>query len=303
MAQTQNGSTEELMRPAPSPGIGDRLLLWFGLSVATGVVFLAVFGPMLVPYDPREATGNVGLPPPPLLDWPALLFSSLTGRLDAHPHWFGTDFYGLDVFSRVIAAARTDVTIALGGALLSLALGTSLGLIAGFFRNWATAVLVRISDVLQSFPVFITAMVLVALAGRATGNIVLALCLVYTPIFLRLTRAEVMTQARRGYVEAARAAGAGPWYIAWRHVLPNSMVPALVQLSVTIGFAIILTAGLSFVGAGVQPPTPEWGLMISQGAGDLNYGWWWTSVFPGLAISITVFGFAVLGHALEARFR
>jgi peptide/nickel transport system permease protein len=207
------------------------------------------------------------------------------------------------VFSRVIAAPRTDVTIALGGALLSLVLGTSLGLIAGFFRNWATVLLIRVSDVLQSFPVFITAMVLVALAGRQTGNIVLALCLVYTPIFLRLTRVEAMTQARRGYVEAARAAGAGPWYIAWRHVLPNSMVPALIQLSVTIGFAIILTAGLSFVGAGVQPPTPEWGLMISQGAGDLNYGWWWTSVFPGLAISITVFGFAVLGHALEARFR
>jgi peptide/nickel transport system permease protein len=293
----------DVVRPAAGPRGSGRLLLGFGLAVALTVVFLAIAGPSLAPYDPREATDNIGVPPPPLAAWPGLLFDTITGRLDQPPHWFGTDFYGLDVFSRVIAAPRTDVTIALGGALLSLFLGTALGLVAGFYRNWATALMLRISDVLQSFPVFITAMVLVALAGRQTGNIILALCLVYTPIFLRLTRAEAMTQSLRGYVEAARASGAGSWYIAWRHVLPNSMVPALIQLSVTIGFAIILTAGLSFVGAGVQPPTPEWGLMIAQGAGDLNYGWWWTSVFPGLAISITVFGFAVLGHALEDRFR
>lgn len=273
------------------------------LAITTIVLLLAAFGPSIAPYDPQESTGRFGEPPPPLAEWPGLLFGTLTGSLERPPHWFGTDFYGLDVFSRVIAAPRTDVSIALGGALLSLVLGTGLGLIAGFFRHWSTALLVRVSDVLQSFPVFITAMVLVALAGRQTGNIVLALCLVYTPIFLRLTRAEALTQAGRGYVEAARAAGAGPWTILRRHVLPNSLVPALIQLSATIGFAIMLTAGLSFIGAGVQPPTPEWGLMISQGAGDLNYGWWWPSVFPGLAIVITVFGFAVLGHALEEKFR
>ncbi len=291
-------------RPLRPPGSrGGRWLLLFGAGVSALVVVLAVIGPAIAPWDPREATGHVGVPPPPLSQWPALIGASLTGRLDTPPHWFGTDFYGLDVFSRVIAAPRTDVTIALCGALLSLVLGTGLGLVAGFYRNPATALLLRFSDVLQSFPVFITAMVLVALAGRQTINIIAALCLVYTPIFLRLTRAEAMTQSRRGYVEAARAAGAGNWYIAWRHVLPNSLVPSLVQLSVTIGFAIILTAGLSFVGAGVPPPTPEWGLMISQGAGDLNYGWWWTSVFPGVAISLTVFSFAVLGNALEARFR
>ena len=278
-------------------------LFRLALAITTMVLLLAVFGPAIAPYDPQESTGRFGEPPPPLAQWPGLLLGTLTGSLERTPHWFGTDFYGLDVFSRVIAAPRTDVSIALGGALLSLVLGTGLGLIAGFFRHWSTTLLVRVSDVLQSFPVFITAMVLVALAGRQTGNIVLALCLVYTPIFLRLTRAEALTQAGRGYVEAARAAGAGPWTILRRHVLPNSLVPAMVQLSATIGFAIMLTAGLSFIGAGVQPPTPEWGLMISQGAGDLNYGWWWPSVFPGLAITITVFGFAVLGHALEEKFR
>jgi peptide/nickel transport system permease protein len=283
------------------PGRG--ALFWFSAATAALVLFLAVFGPAIAPYDPEEATGRVGQPPPPLAEWPALVAGVLTGELERTPHWLGTDFYGLDVFSRLIAAPRTDVTIALGGALLSMALGVALGLLAGYRRSLASAALVRLSDVLQSFPVFITAMILVAMSGRQTGNIVLALCLVYTPIFLRLTRAEVMTQRRRGFVEAARAMGVPEWRIAVTHVLPNSLVPAIVQLSVTVGFAMILTAGLSFVGAGVQPPTPEWGLMIAQGAGDLNYGWWWTSLFPGIAISLTVLSFAVLGHALEARYR
>ena len=284
-----------------TPPRGFNLQFIFGATVALLMIFLAIFGPLLAPYDPYAATGKVGVPPPPLGDWPQLLWASLRGELAEAPHWFGTDFYGLDVFSRVIAAPRTDLTIALSGAVLSMLLGTGLGVLVACYRSWWSEVLMRFSDVLQSFPVFIVAMVLVALAGRQTGNIILALCLVYTPIFLRLTRAEALGQVTRGYVEAARISGGGTAYIAWRHVLPNSLGPSLVQLSVTVGFAIILTAGLSFVGAGVQPPTPEWGLMISQGAGDLNYGWWWTSVFPGVAISITVFGFAVLGQAAETR--
>ena len=146
-------------------------------------------------------------------------------------------------------------------------------------------------------------MILVTLSGRSTGNIVLALVLVYTPIFIRLTRAEVMGHMRRAYVEAAYAAGNRRLVIALKHVLPNSLVPSLVQMSATIGFAIILTAGLSFVGAGVRPPTPEWGLMISIGAPQLILGEWWPSVFAGLAMSVVVFGYAIVGHAFEAKFR
>ena len=187
--------------------------------------------------------------------------------------------------------------------MISLFLGTFLGLIAGFYRNWASELMMRVSDVLQAFPVFITAMILVALAGRETGNLVLALVLVYTPIFIRLTRAEVMGQSARGYVQAAWAVGNNGFKIAVKHVLPNSLVPSLVQLSVTVGFAIILTAGLSFVGAGVRPPTPEWGIMISIGAQQLILGEWWPSIFPGLAITVTVFGYAVVGHAIEQKFR
>ena len=277
-------------------------LLWVGTGLVLLVVFLAAFGPTIAPHDPTVATGPVNVPPPALSEWPGLLWGAITGTLETPPHWFGTDASGFDVFSRVIAAPRVDLTIALAANILSLVLGVLLGLVAGYFRNWATEFLMRVSDVLQSFPVFISAMILVALAGRSTGNIVLALSLLYTPIYIRLTRAEVMAQKTRGFVEAARAIGLSELRIALTHVLPNSLTPALIQSSVTIGFAILLTAGLSFVGAGVRPPTPEWGLMISTGANQIILGEWWPSVFPGIAISLTVFGFAVLGNALERRY-
>jgi peptide/nickel transport system permease protein len=278
-------------------------MLAVGLVIVAVTVFLAAFGPTVAPYDPTEAGIDISQPPPALAEIPGLLWGSLTGTNEAPPHWFGTDQSGLDVFSRVISAPRTDMTIALSGALLSCAIGTLLGLAAGFRRTRATEILMRVSDVLQAFPVFITAMMLVTLSGRSTSNIVLALVLVYTPIFVRLTRAEVMGQMPRAYVEAARAAGNRPIVIALRHVLPNAMVPSLVQTSATIGYAIILTAGLSFVGAGVRPPTPEWGLMISLGAPQIILGEWWPSVFPGIAMSVSVFGYAVVGHSFEAKFR
>ena len=280
----------------------DRFFL-VGAVVVVLSLFLAAFGPLISPYDPLRSTGEISAPPPPIETWPRLLYETISGAREAPPHWFGTDQSGLDVFSRVISAPRADMTIALGGALISLVIGTFLGLIAGFYRNWASEFMMRISDVLQSFPVFITAMILVALSGRQTGNLVLALALVYTPIFVRLTRAEVMAQSERGYVQAALAVGNSRWAIAIKHVLPNSLVPSLVQMSVTIGFAIILTAGLSFVGAGVRPPTPEWGSMISIGAQQLILGEWWPSVFPGAAISLTVLGYAFVGHTIEAEFR
>ena len=277
-------------------------LLLFGATIVAIVCVLAVIGPHIGPYDPTLTTPRVAAPPPRLAEVPGLLAGWIAGTLPHPPHWMGTDASGYDVFSRVIAAPRTDLTIALLANALSLAFGVFLGLIAGYYRNAATELLMRVSDVMQSFPVFISAMVLVALAGRSTGNIVIALAFVYTPIYIRLTRAEVLGQKSRGFVEAARALGNSELTIALRHVLPNSLTPALIQSSVTIGFAILLTAGLSFVGAGVRPPTPEWGLMISTGANQIVLGEWWPSVFPGIAISLTVFGFAVLGNALERRY-
>lgn len=277
-------------------------LLRIGASIVAIVTLLALIGPHVGPYDPTLTTPRVAVPPPALSEIPGLIAGQIRGTLDHPPHWMGTDASGYDIFSRVIAAPRTDLTIALAANLLSLAVGVFLGLVAGYWRNMATGLLMRVSDVMQSFPVFISAMVLVALAGRSTANIVIALAFVYVPIYIRLTRAEVLSQTSRGFVEAARAMGRPELSIALRHVLPNSLTPALIQSSVTIGFAILLTAGLSFVGAGVRPPTPEWGLMISTGANQIILGEWWPSVFPGIAISLTVFGFAVLGNALERRY-
>lgn len=277
-------------------------LLRVGIAIVATVTVLAVIGPEIGPYDPTLTTPRVAVPPPGIFEIPGLLAGWIGGTLPHPPHWMGTDASGYDVFSRVIAAPRTDIVIALLANALSLFIGVLLGLVAGYFRNWATELLMRVSDVMQSFPVFISAMVLVALAGRSTANIVIALAFVYVPIYIRLTRAEVLSQAGRGFVEAARAIGQPEIVIALRHVLPNSLTPALIQSSVTIGFAILLTAGLSFVGAGVRPPTPEWGLMISTGANQIVLGEWWPSVFPGIAISLTVFGFAVLGNALERRY-
>lgn len=277
-------------------------LFRIGVTIVAVVCVLAVIGPYIGPYDPTLTTPRVAVPPPGLTQIPGLLAGWIGGTLEHPPHWMGTDASGYDIFSRVIAAPRTDLVIALMANALSLLIGVFLGLIAGYYRNWATELMMRVSDVMQSFPVFISAMVLVALAGRSTTNIVIALAFVYVPIYIRLTRAEVLSQTARGFVEAARAMGQPELTIALRHVLPNSMTPALIQSSVTIGFAILLTAGLSFVGAGVRPPTPEWGLMISTGANQIILGEWWPSVFPGIAISLTVFGFAVLGNALERRY-
>jgi peptide/nickel transport system permease protein len=277
-------------------------LFRIGVTIVATVTVLAVIGPYIGPYDPTLTTPRVAIPPPGFTEIPGLLIAQLQGTLEYPPHWMGTDASGYDIFSRVIAAPRTDLTIALAANILSLTLGVFLGLIAGYYRNWSTELLMRVSDVMQSFPVFISAMVLVALAGRSTTNIVIALAFVYVPIYIRLTRAEVLSQTSRGFVEAARAMGRPELSIALNHVLPNSLTPALIQSSVTIGFAILLTAGLSFVGAGVRPPTPEWGLMISTGANQIILGEWWPSVFPGIAISLTVFGFAVLGNALERRY-
>lgn len=277
-------------------------LLRIGVAIVGTVSVLAVVGPYIGPYDPTMTTVRIAVPPPAFSEVPGTFFAWIRGTLDHPPHWMGTDANGYDVFSRVIASPRTDLQIALLANVVSLVIGVFFGLIAGYFRNRATELLMRVSDVMQAFPVFISAMVLVALAGRSSANIVIALAFVYIPIYIRLTRSEVLSQTSRGFVEAARAMGNRELTIALRHVLPNSLTPALIQSSVTIGFAILLTAGLSFVGAGVRPPTPEWGLMISTGANQIVLGEWWPSVFPGLAISITVFGFAVLGNALERRY-
>ncbi|MCB8881403.1 ABC transporter permease [Acidisoma cellulosilytica] len=274
----------------------------FAACVVGIMLVLAVIGPSIAPYNPSASAFAQYIPPPAIGAIPHLLWNMVRG-VGPMPHWFGTDASGFDVFSRVISAPRVDLVIAVLANGFALLLGVPIGLIAGYFRNPATEIMMRVSDVVQSFPVFISAMILVALAGQSVVNLVIALAILYAPIYVRLTRSEVMSQKVRGMVEASRAIGLSEMAIAVRHVLPNSLGPTLVQSSVTIGFAILLTAGLSFVGAGVRPPAAEWGLMIATGANDMVLGQWWASVFPGIAISLTVFSFAVLGEMLERHYR
>jgi peptide/nickel transport system permease protein len=255
-----------------------------GLAIVFVSVFLMALGPTIAPYDPVAE------------DFAAAL-SAPTGD-----HWFGTDQNGRDVFSRVIAAPRIDMFIALVSTLFALVLGVPLGVLAtgaGRAARIGGEVTLRLMDVIQAFPVFILALALVAAFGPSALNVIIALTVLQFPVFLRLTRSAALGIRGRTFVEAARISGANPLGVTFRHVLPNSVGPAFVGASVAVAQAILITAGLSFVGAGIRPPTPEWGAMISDGAQNLVTGQWWPSVFPGLALGVTVLGYALVGDGLR----
>jgi peptide/nickel transport system permease protein len=282
---------------AGSPGGGQRAWLQrlrvlrgterFGLVAVGFLLILAVVGPAIAPYPTTAANPVATLQPP------------------SATHWFGTDENGMDIFSRIIAAPRVDVSVAFISISIAVIIGTTLGVFAGFFegssRRFASIVgeaILRLIDVIQAFPVFILAMVLVAVRGASTENIVIAVAFVNMPVFLRIARAEVLSLRERPFAEAAQSIGARDRSIAFRHLLPNAFPPLIAQISATMGFAILLTAGLSFVGAGVSPPTPELGGMISTGAQSMIIGLWWPSLFPGIALGLVVFSFAAGGEAL-----
>lgn len=258
-----------------------------GYAIVVGVVAIAIFAPWIAPHSPINADASAFLKPP---SW-------------KHP--FGTDQAGLDILSRVLFAPRVDLTIALAGTLVSAALGTALGAIVGYYEGrggWlgvGSALLLRGSDVLQAFPVFAFALALVAVFGQSVESIIFAIVFVSTPIYLRLVRSQALALRGRNFVEAAVVSGASDLSILARHIVPNALGPILAQISVTIGMAIVLTAGLSFIGAGVRAPTPEWGSMIASGYQNILTGQWWPSLFPGLALSITVFGFTLVGASIE----
>jgi peptide/nickel transport system permease protein len=258
-----------------------------GYAIVTAVIVIALFAPWLAPYGPMKADPNVYLLPP------------------GGSHVLGTDGTGMDVFSRVLFAPRVDLAIAIVGTLLSALIGGALGAVVGYYegqRAWRRAMstlVMRSADVLQAFPVFVFAIALVAVFGQSVKSIVLAIAFVNTPIYLRLMRIQVLSISKLRYVEAAYVAGASDIAILRRHVVPNAIAPLLAQLSVNIGWSVLLTAGLSFVGAGVVAPTPEWGSMIAMGFQNIVTGQWWPSVFPGMALCLTVLGFALVGASVE----
>jgi peptide/nickel transport system permease protein len=251
-----------------------------GVAIVTGAITLAVVGPAIAPFDPEAAIPGNQLQPP------------------SARHFMGTDSNGMDVFSRVIASPRTDLTIAILGTLGAIAMGIPLGLFAGYYRGFLSELLMRVSDIVQSFPVFLLGMALVVVTGQEIKNVIYVVAAINCPIYVRLVRSQVLFLRERPFIEAARALGGRDRWLIGEHILPNAIGPVVANASITIGWAILLTAGLSFIGAGVRVPTPEWGSMIAVGAKNVYTGEWWPSVFPGAALAVTVLGFALLGEAL-----
>lgn len=266
-------------------------VLSVALFILAVLIFFALFAPYVAPFDPE-------LPDPS-----ARLAKPFTGG-----HLFGADVNGFDIFSRVIHAPRIDLLIAVSSTLLALAAGVVLGLLGSFFQGiggisgFAAELLNRLMDIIQSFPVFIVALALVGVLGTGTDKVIYVLAFLFMPIFFRFVRAEVLTVRERLFVEAEIAVGNPLWRVVFVNVMRNSIGPAVVQASPNMGYAILLTAGLSFLGAGVRPPTPEWGAMIAAGQEQLyNDVKWWPAVFPGIAVGLAVFSLAVVGESLRKR--
>ena len=254
-------------------------LVAFALLLA--FVLLAIVGPALVPYDP--------------------LASDAAHKLEApsRTHWFGTDQVGRDILSRVIVATRLDFAISLSAVALSFALGSLAGTCAGFFGGWTERLVSRVVDTIMAFPLFVLAMAIVAALGNTITNVVYATAIINLPFYARMARAETNVRREAGYVEAARLAGNGPARVVAFHIFPNCLPPMMVQLSLNMGWAILNAAGLSFIGLGVRPPIPEWGIMVADGAAFMVSGEWWVALFPGLALMLAVFCFNLLGDALR----
>jgi peptide/nickel transport system permease protein len=251
----------------------------FGLFVL--ILVAALIGPYVVPYDPLASSTTEALQAPSLR------------------HWFGTDQLGRDVFSRVIAATRLDFIIAVTSVALVFLMGGLAGVAAGFFGGWTDRIVSRIADTIMAFPLFVLAMGIVAALGNTVENIVLATAIVNFPLYARIARAEANVRREAGFVQAARLSGNGEFRILLGHILPNIMPIMVVQMSLTMGYAILNAAGLSFIGLGVRPPTPEWGIMVAEGAAFMVSGEWWIAFFPGLALMLAVFCFNLLGDGLR----
>jgi peptide/nickel transport system permease protein len=292
MTATQITAEQELAGIRPAPGRGrdllrsalrDKQLMAAAIFVLLELLLIPL-APLIAPFSPTQ--------------------SSLASQLQSPSlqHWLGTDSNGTDILSRILYAPRVDLVVAIAATLIAAAVGTPLGILAGYVRGAVGESLLRVGDIILTFPVFVLALVVVAALGQGESNVVLVVGFVQAPIYLRLTYGISAALARRGFVESARLSGASRTRIIVRHILPNASGPLFVQFSVTIGLSILLVSGLSYVGAGIQAPTPEWGSMIATGAQNLATGQWWPSVFPGIAIGLTVVGFALLSERTSRLF-
>ena len=251
---------------------------------ATGVLLfalLAAFAPWIAPYDPIASNVQNALQPP------------------SAEHWAGTDQLGRDILSRLIAATRLDLAIALSAVSVSFAIGAVIGSLCGYAGGRLDRVVGRFVDVLMAFPLFVLAMAMVAALGNRVENIIIATAFINLPFYIRFARAEVNVRRDAGWVEAARACGDSHLSVVLRFLLPNILPAMAVQISLNLGWAILNAAGLSFLGLGVTAPTPEWGIMVAEGARFITSGQWWLVAFPGFTLMLAVLCFNLLGDGLR----
>ncbi len=248
---------------------------------ATLLIFVALFGPWIVPYDPVASNVSISLQPP------------------SAAHWAGTDQLGRDILSRILAATQLDLLIAASAVSLSFIVGALIGSLCGYWGGKVDRWVGRLVDVLMAFPLFVLAMAMVAALGNRVENIIYATAIINLPFYIRFARAEVNVRRNLGWVEAARASGNSHTQVVTRFLLPNILPAMAVQISLNLGWAILNAAGLSFIGLGVQPPTPEWGIMVAEGARFITTGKWWLVAFPGLALMFAVLCFNLLGDGLR----
>ena len=258
------------------------LRIWLGGGFILLLILVAMFAPLLAPFDPLEqdlmaATAAPGVEP---------------------GHWLGTDSLGRDVLSRLIYGTRIALTVAFVAAALACLLGTTLGLLAGYYRGWVDAMVSRLVDIWMAFPPVLLSILLVAVLGAGLTSVIIAIVVIDWTRFARVVRAETQQQARLEYAEAASALGMGRGAILWREVLPNVLPVVLVLLSLEMGIAVIVEAILSFVGLSVSTDTPTWGGMIAEGR-QIIYQAWWVLVFPLGALFLTVLAFNQLGDGLR----
>ena len=243
-------------------------------------VLMAAFAPVLAPYDPFYMD-------------PA---AALTGP--SPEHLLGTDNMGRDILSRIIYGSQISLKVSLASVAIATAAGVLLGVAAGYFGGITDAVISRILEVMLSFPEVLLALLIMSILGSSLNNIMLAIGIVYTPIFARIARGAVLSVKDSLYVEAARSIGVRDVTIIVRHVLPNILSPILVQVTLSLAFAILSEAALSFLGIGVEPDIPSWGIMLNNGKAWIEIAWW-VGVFPGIAIALAVLGFNILGDGLR----
>jgi peptide/nickel transport system permease protein len=279
---------EAAIPPRASRGLwrdaGRRLvrhrLAMFGLAILLVTTILAIFGPNIAAYPPDQMDFTARFAPPSL----------------AHP--LGTDDFGRDTFTRIAYGARVSLLVGVIAVSLAATVGTLLGLLAGYSNRLVDEAIMRSMDVLYAFPAVLLAIAVLAALGKGVGNAMIAIGIVYIPIFARITRAEVLSIRNEEYITAARALGAGDGRILIRHILPNILSPIIVETSLSLAFAILAEAALSFFGLGTQPPDASWGRMLSEGRNYFRQSLW-MGVFPGLAIMLVVMGFNFLGDGLR----